>query len=216
MSDVPSDGAPEGATLLTAPDALAAHADALLALEGRASADANAFAYDDPSQALDVRRFLFARGVAEFSPPGAVLRLEGQRVAGFYAVCRADQLRKRRLAGAMALARDGAALLSADALRRLRAVGAIQVAVGADDAYLSRIAVDPAQSGRGLGPWLLARALEDARASGARRCVLDVSEANAGALRFYDRAGFRDVGGGRVEDPATGRGMGQRHLALDL
>jgi ribosomal protein S18 acetylase RimI-like enzyme len=46
--------------------------------------------------------------------------------------------------------------------------------------------------GRGVGQALMVAAEHDARSRGARRIVLDVLAANAGARRFYERLGYRE------------------------
>jgi GNAT superfamily N-acetyltransferase len=45
--------------------------------------------------------------------------------------------------------------------------------------------------GRGIGRLMLERAVAEARAAGARRVVLATAAADVGALRFYQRCGFR-------------------------
>ncbi len=52
------------------------------------------------------------------------------------------------------------------------------------------ISVAPEWRGRGAGSALLSAAEEWARAQGAERMVLDLSSANAGALRLYERMGY--------------------------
>jgi ribosomal protein S18 acetylase RimI-like enzyme len=63
-------------------------------------------------------------------------------------------------------------------------------AVAGDDLYISRVAVDPTQRGRGLGQALVRRAIETARAGGLRGCRLDVSLDHPGAIRAYQAAGL--------------------------
>ena len=45
--------------------------------------------------------------------------------------------------------------------------------------------------GRGIGRLMLERAVDEARAAGVRRVVLATAAADVGALRFYQRCGFR-------------------------
>jgi aminoglycoside 6'-N-acetyltransferase len=52
------------------------------------------------------------------------------------------------------------------------------------------ISVAPEWRGRGAGTTLLSAAEDWARAQGAERMVLDLSSANAGALRLYERMGY--------------------------
>lgn len=71
--------------------------------------------------------------------------------------------------------------------------------------------VDPAHRGNGLGPLLLAHVEGLARERGAPRLVIGVLEANARALAFWERQGFRRV---RTIGPvARGR---RRHLVHRL
>lgn len=57
------------------------------------------------------------------------------------------------------------------------------------DGHMEALFVDPAQHGRGIGSALVRHGL-------ARhpRLTTDVNEQNAGALRFYERMGFRRIG----------------------
>ncbi|VVB48079.1 Acetyltransferase, GNAT family [Beijerinckiaceae bacterium RH AL1] len=67
-----------------------------------------------------------------------------------------------------------------------------------EGAYLHQLVVAQARKGRGL-----ATALLDAAKAGARDGLrLDVNAANARAVRFYEREGFRKVGEG--VNPASG------------
>lgn len=61
-------------------------------------------------------------------------------------------------------------------------------------AYLHRIAVRPADSGRGVGSALLDEAIRWATRTGARSMVLNVRPENARAKQVYQRAGFTDTG----------------------
>ena len=56
--------------------------------------------------------------------------------------------------------------------------------------YVDTVAVDPAHRGRGLGKALLARLINELRASGVTRVVLVAAPA---AIGFYARLGFRPV-----------------------
>ncbi len=61
-------------------------------------------------------------------------------------------------------------------------------------AYLHRIAVRPAESGRGVGSALLDEAIRWATRTGARSMVLNVRPENTRAKQVYRRAGFSDTG----------------------
>jgi ribosomal protein S18 acetylase RimI-like enzyme len=66
--------------------------------------------------------------------------------------------------------------------------------VGPDDYYLSNIAVDPLHRGQGVGTYILKNAFKLAEDKGCRRVILDVTFENVGALRLYERFGFRVYG----------------------
>jgi diamine N-acetyltransferase len=61
-------------------------------------------------------------------------------------------------------------------------------------AAIHRLYVDAPYQGRGLGSRLLAAALGRPELSGAPRVYVQVWEENAGAIRFYERFGFRTIG----------------------
>ena len=65
--------------------------------------------------------------------------------------------------------------------------------VAGDLADLLRIGVDPAHRRRGLAAELLAAAIEHARAAGAVRMLLEVSDANESGLSFYTAQGFKRI-----------------------
>ena len=66
-------------------------------------------------------------------------------------------------------------------------------AVPEDDATweVTNTAVAPTARRRGIGRLLLERAVAEARAAGSRRVVLATAAADTGALRYYQRCGFR-------------------------
>jgi diamine N-acetyltransferase len=70
----------------------------------------------------------------------------------------------------------------------------LPVAPRPDDVELKRIYALAPTHGSGLGPALMARALEDARALGRRRVLLGVHGGNRRAQRFYAKQGFAVVG----------------------
>jgi ribosomal protein S18 acetylase RimI-like enzyme len=73
-----------------------------------------------------------------------------------------------------------------------------------DIARLYSIAVGHEARGRGLGEALLGAVERAARASGRRRLRLEVRQDNAGAIRLYERLGYRCFGAyaGFYEDGA--------------
>lgn len=63
-----------------------------------------------------------------------------------------------------------------------------------DEAQVLNVTIHPSWRRRGLGRWLLERALVDAVRRGARRATLEVRRHNAPAIALYERMGFRRVG----------------------
>ncbi len=60
-----------------------------------------------------------------------------------------------------------------------------------DDFYYAIVAVDENSRGQGIGSFILEEGIKLARKMGCRRAVLDVDIENEGALRLYERFGFR-------------------------
>jgi ribosomal protein S18 acetylase RimI-like enzyme len=74
-----------------------------------------------------------------------------------------------------------------------QAVGIALIARRGWTARLAAMALVPEARGAGVGTWLMARLLEEARARGERAMVLEVIERNAPAVRLYRKCGFRTV-----------------------
>ncbi|MEH3048061.1 GNAT family N-acetyltransferase [Sphingomonas adhaesiva] len=79
----------------------------------------------------------------------------------------------------------------------------LPVAPQAGDIELKRIYVLAGAHGGGLGPALMARAVEDARAAGHERMLLGVYGENHRARRFYEKQGFALAGTRRFLVGAT-------------
>ena len=60
-----------------------------------------------------------------------------------------------------------------------------------DDFYYAIVAVDEHFRGQGVGSFILEEGITLAREKGCKRAVLDVDIENEGALRLYERFGFR-------------------------
>lgn len=58
---------------------------------------------------------------------------------------------------------------------------------------IQNLGVTPGHRGRGLGTFLLYHALAGFRTAGLRRATLEVTAQNSGAVRLYQRLGFRTV-----------------------
>jgi putative acetyltransferase len=72
-----------------------------------------------------------------------------------------------------------------------QAVGSVALSPrGAGVAWLSKLFVDAAYRGRGLGKALLARAVEEARARGYRRIELETRTIFREAVRLYESTGW--------------------------
>lgn len=63
-----------------------------------------------------------------------------------------------------------------------------------EESELGNLAVSPDWRRRGLGQWLLDRALNRAIERGAKRIFLEVRESNRGAQDLYERNGFVQAG----------------------
>ena len=75
-----------------------------------------------------------------------------------------------------------------------------------DEAHLLNIGIDRRHQEQGYGAALLLCVMDDARAAGARRLLLEVRPSNRQAVEFYLRFGFTQIGVRRGYYPAaTGR-----------
>ncbi len=70
----------------------------------------------------------------------------------------------------------------------------LTTSVGRNDYYLSNIAVDTAFRGQGIGSYILKNAIKLAEDAECQRVILDVTMDNEGALRLYERYGFKVFG----------------------
>jgi len=71
-------------------------------------------------------------------------------------------------------------------------LGHLQAVQRADDVWeVVNTAIVESHRGQGIGRALLERAIGEAGAAGAARVVLATATADVGALRFYQRCGFR-------------------------
>jgi ribosomal protein S18 acetylase RimI-like enzyme len=125
-------------------------------------------------------------------------------------------LQRKRLIGAMMLARSELLRNDPALAERLKLAAGTFVRPGSSDGYLSRLAVDPAMAGRGLGRRLVEGALAATRDHGLTRCVLEVADTNERAIALYRAFGFATIGAGSVVDPATGATLGAHHRARDV
>ena len=73
-------------------------------------------------------------------------------------------------------------------------IGFIVSRIGADEAEILSVALDPNQRGRGFSRDLLLQHLGHLAGRGVRTVFLEVEENNQPARRLYERAGFATVG----------------------
>ena len=78
-------------------------------------------------------------------------------------------------------------------LRVSRALSGYVMRPSGDAYYINNIAVDGGRRGMGLGGRFLDHVVDTARKRGYRCIELDVTEINAGGIRFYERYGFHRV-----------------------
>lgn len=198
---------------------VSAHIDdseAYLALEALASKPYTDFVYEDEAQAKQLAQALFAAGAGEYAAPHARVALDAEgRVIGMVtAPLMHKELGQARFRAARVLkplVEDAEGALRRSALARQTLL-----APGAEDAYLSRVAVAPAARGHGVGAELVTWFSERARERGAKRLVLEVSPVSEAAVRLYARLGFVPLAEHQVRDEASGRVLCYRHLALGL
>lgn len=73
-------------------------------------------------------------------------------------------------------------------------LGYAGMALGAGEAWINNIAVDPASRRRGVAALLMDDLIARARAAGAKAMLLEVAVDNEAAQRLYDRYGFYGIG----------------------
>jgi [ribosomal protein S18]-alanine N-acetyltransferase len=90
------------------------------------------------------------------------------------------------------------------------------LSMGAGEAHLLNICVDPAYRGQGLGRHLLGRLLDIARWNGAERLFLEVRPSNPLAKALYESVGFSEIGRRPRYYPARNGREDAIVMALDL
>ena len=68
---------------------------------------------------------------------------------------------------------------------------AFEDAVGADEFHIDLVAVGPSSRGMGIGTALMLKAEEKAESTGKHTMSLGVIAENEGAIRLYERLGYR-------------------------
>ncbi|GAB4436021.1 MAG: hypothetical protein OHK0011_19190 [Turneriella sp.] len=74
-----------------------------------------------------------------------------------------------------------------------RPCGFLSAGKAGDDLEIRKIGLLPAYRRHGLGKQLLHHAINH-KASALRRCLIEVSSANAAGLAFYEKLGFSEIG----------------------
>lgn len=186
------------------------HEEEVLWLEDQAARRYNRFVFRDEALSRRIRRRLYRENLAEFSPPYGEIVLEDGRVVGMVSFLEGGRVRRLGLRAAMLLRESGLLSPQRGVLRRMKTASDAALAPDSGDLYLSRIAVAPAERGRGIGTRLLDRFESVARARGAERLVLNVNEAAEGAVSFYRNAGYGEVARGTAVD--GGRSLTYLHM----
>lgn len=183
-----------------------------LQLESMASAAYNGFVYADQQQADFVRDLLFDRKVGEFAAPHSRAVLGDGMLEGFISALSGKDLHLCRMKSAMAIAKAGLFEKDEALYRRMQIAATTSAVVEDEDYYISRVAVSPESSGRGLAGMLLCHAQEQAENSGARRLILEVASDNDAAHRLYRKHGFQESERREAHDPHTGRSLSLVHM----
>ena len=75
-----------------------------------------------------------------------------------------------------------------------RIIGYFLISLGAGEAHILNVCVDPDHQARGYGRKLLRAAQHVARGRGAQRLFLEVRPSNRGAIALYFDEGFNEIG----------------------
>lgn len=75
-----------------------------------------------------------------------------------------------------------------------RISGYIGMYFSVDEGEITNVAVAPAERCHGVGAALIQRMIKEAEQRGIARIVLEVRVSNAGAIRLYERNGFKSCG----------------------
>lgn len=192
------------------------HTATFLELEYQASEPYTRFVFSSPEQALAVRRFLYAKGLCEFSPPYGRLVMDDGRAIGMIAHSTFGETNRSRLRAAFALSKSQFFEQDVSLQARLRLAGGALLKLRPNDFYLSRIAVHEDARGSGVGGFLMSHFELEARRRKCLRLVLEVCSVNEGAVRLYQRQQFEEVDVCRVVAPDDGRSLEYIHMAKSL
>ena len=151
---------------------------------------------------------LIARPNGHFSHRFVTLLMINRRICGAELGYSADELADEEFSGALNM-------LRAMPLRRWphlvgpvnRALSGYVMPPSPDAYYINNIAVNDAYRGKGLGQVFLNHIAQTARQAGFRCIELDVTDANDGGIRFYERFGFHCVAESRPDAAVNRYGL---------
>lgn len=170
------------------------HAEALAPLVYDSSHELLGFMFGDRDGAESALAKLLRRPKGQFGHSFATMMLADGELVGVELGYDAEQLAAQELPGVLNM------FHAMPVSRWLHLVGPVNRALAgyvpppSDDAYyINNIAVDSTRRGLGLGRSFLDYVVATAKSRGYRCLELDVTEANEGGIRFYERYGFRTV-----------------------
>ncbi len=171
--------------------------------------------FGDPDVAAEILTEWMARPDSELYLGRALLLSDAVgKPEGVIVWVRGAQLSGCRAADFFAFLGDLGGGPEVDAIARqvTASAQALFPAVEAGDAYISRVAVDGARRGQGVGKRLLQAMLVALRDEGFSRVRLDVSDDNAVAISLYESAGFVT----QSTSPQNETGLCYRAMVLTL
>jgi len=89
------------------------------------------------------------------------------------------------------------------------------LAIGSGEFEVAKMAVTESYQGLGIGRRLLAKAISEARASGATRLCLETNRKLVAAIRLYESLGFEHIPPERVEASPYARSNVSMEMNLD-
>lgn len=158
--------------------------------------------FGDPKLTAKILEAWTRRATSEFSIMRAQLLLCDCQVAGGFIALDGIALRRARKADAVALLSAVPASDRSGLARRLANASDLFSRVGDDEYYLSKMGLHPTYRGKGYARELLARYVDNGKASGHVRYRLDVSAGNVSAIRRYEEFGFQFASRAQTKDGA--------------
>jgi ribosomal protein S18 acetylase RimI-like enzyme len=139
---------------------------------------------------------------SELAVRNAELLTKDSNIIGGYIALSGRDLKQARMANIATLWGYLEAESRAALIQRLTESTKLFLPVDDDEYYLSKMGVEPAYRGRGLGRALVQRFLQKSKDLGYTRCRLDVGSTNAAAIQCYQAAGFNIVYTAQTPDGA--------------